>query len=83
MELSNFACTECSYAYRPAFGEDELGIPPGTPFSSLPEDFRCPGCGAAEDAFFGIPFEILEATDPDDPSDAERSHIPYYRFLPE
>jgi rubredoxin len=28
-----------------------MGIPPGTPFEDLPEDYRCPICNAGKDYF--------------------------------
>jgi rubredoxin len=28
-----------------------MGIPPGTPFEDLPEDYRCPICNASKDYF--------------------------------
>jgi rubredoxin len=48
---ANFACTECGYVYYPAKGDDTQGIPPGTPFSELPEDWVCPICAAAKSKF--------------------------------
>ena len=46
-----FICTICGYVYRPEDGDPALGIPPGTPFSELPEDYRCPICNAGKDYF--------------------------------
>ncbi len=48
---ANFVCTECSYIYDPSLGDDTQGIPPGTPFSELPEDWVCPICAAAKSKF--------------------------------
>ena len=36
---------ECGYRYDPAIGDPEHGIPPGTPFEDLPDDWECPECG--------------------------------------
>jgi len=38
-------CTLCQHLYDPALGDPEHGIPPGTPFSELPDDWICPDCG--------------------------------------
>ena len=38
-------CTLCTHHYDPAVGDPEHGIPPGTPFEALPEDWHCPECG--------------------------------------
>ena len=44
-------CRICWHVYDPAEG-DELGqVPPGTPFSDLPGDWRCPHCDAAKELF--------------------------------
>ena len=37
-------CRICWYVYDPAAGDAEQQVPPGTPFSALPGDWRCPQC---------------------------------------
>jgi flavin reductase (DIM6/NTAB) family NADH-FMN oxidoreductase RutF/rubredoxin len=46
-----FICAICGYVYRPEDGDLAIGVPPGTPFSELPEDYRCPICNAGKDYF--------------------------------
>ncbi len=46
-----YICAVCGYVYRPEDGDPSDGIPPGTPFSDLPEDYRCPICNAGKDYF--------------------------------
>ncbi|MBP7505273.1 MAG: flavin reductase [Prolixibacteraceae bacterium] len=46
-----YICVVCGYVYRPEDGDPAAGIPPGTPFSDLPEDYRCPICNAGKDYF--------------------------------
>jgi rubredoxin len=46
-----WACTVCSYAYDEDLGDVEHGVNAGTPFSDLPEKWRCPWCGAGKDKF--------------------------------
>ncbi|HPE75901.1 MAG TPA: rubredoxin [Draconibacterium sp.] len=41
----------CGFQYDPEEGDPALGIPPGTPFEDLPEDYRCPICNAGKDYF--------------------------------
>lgn len=48
--MEKYVCTGCGYVYDPAAG-DEGGIPPGTSFESLPEEWCCPVCYAGKDAF--------------------------------
>ena len=51
VNFRKFKCTVCGYVYDPAKGDDTAGIPPGTPFESLPSDWVCPVCGAAKELF--------------------------------
>lgn len=44
-------CIICGYTYDPEVGEPSMGIPPGTPFEDIPEEFTCPVCGASKDYF--------------------------------
>ncbi len=44
-------CTNCGYVYDPMIGDPENGVPPGTPFDELPEDWLCPVCYVAKDRF--------------------------------
>lgn len=44
-------CVVCMYVYDPARGDPDAGVPPGTAFDALPEDWVCPACRAAKSAF--------------------------------
>ena len=44
-------CTICGHVYEPAAGRPEMGIPPGTPFTELPDGWCCPVCSAAKTLF--------------------------------
>lgn len=46
-----YLCTICAYEYDPMVGDEAAGIPPGTPFEDLPDDWVCPICAAAKSAF--------------------------------
>lgn len=46
-----YICQVCGYVYRPEEGDPLAGIEPGTSFSALPEDYRCPVCNAGKDYF--------------------------------
>lgn len=50
-DLSTYTCNICGFQYDPAEGDPAMGIPPGTPFKDLPEDYRCPICNASKDYF--------------------------------
>ncbi|MBN2713877.1 MAG: rubredoxin [Planctomycetes bacterium] len=49
--MARWACSYCSYAYDPELGDPDNGIPAGTPFASLPDDWVCPWCGQPKDDF--------------------------------
>jgi len=49
--MGKYRCTICGYIYNPELGEEDSGIPPGTPFEKLPDDWKCPVCGAHKDSF--------------------------------
>ncbi len=44
-------CQVCDHIYDPAEGDPDSGIPPGTAFEDLPDDWACPVCGAAKEDF--------------------------------
>lgn len=50
-ETDEHICVICGYVYKEEEGDLSVGIPPGTPFSELPEDYRCPICNAGKDYF--------------------------------
>lgn len=66
--MDKWECLVCGYVYDPAVGVPDSGIPAGTPFEDLPDDWVCssegcrpvdwvcPECGAEKDMF-----EKLEA----------------------
>ena len=51
MENQKFICEPCGYIYDPQLGDPDSGIPAGTPFEELPEDWVCPVCGLGKDVF--------------------------------
>jgi len=51
---SRLECKICWYVYDPAVGDDYWQIPPGTPFSRLPEHWTCPNCDGSRSGFLVI-----------------------------
>ena len=49
--MQKYSCNVCDYIYDPAVGDVENNIQPGTSFADLPEDWRCPICGAEKSEF--------------------------------
>jgi len=49
--MEPYICTVCQYVYDPSVGDPDNGIPAGTPFADLPDDWVCPVCGVGKEAF--------------------------------
>jgi len=47
-------CKICWYVYDPALGDPVWQIPPGTPFTDLPEHWACPNCAGERRQFMVI-----------------------------
>ena len=50
-DMSKYQCNVCGYIYDPAEGDTGNGVQPGTAFSELPDEWRCPLCGADKSQF--------------------------------
>ncbi len=53
-DATRLECRICWYLYDPAEGDEQEQIPPGTPFTALPEHWRCPQCDAEQDKFLPL-----------------------------
>lgn len=51
VQARSYVCVICGFTYDPKEGDPSAGIPPGTPFEELPEDYRCPVCNATKEYF--------------------------------
>jgi rubredoxin-NAD+ reductase len=51
IESASYECDVCGYIYDPAVGDPDGGIPPGTAWEDIPEDWVCPTCGAGKEDF--------------------------------
>ncbi|MGA9139997.1 MAG: rubredoxin [Methanocella sp.] len=49
--MDKYICTVCQYVYDPATGDPDNGVPPGTAFEDLPDEWVCPVCGADKSVF--------------------------------
>jgi rubredoxin len=52
--MTKYVCTVCDYVYDPEVGDPDNGIPAGTAFEDLPEDWVCPECGVEKDEFEAV-----------------------------
>ena len=50
-EMWQCQTVNCGYIYNPDKGDRRGKIPKGTLFEDLPEEWRCPVCGASKKAF--------------------------------
>jgi flavin reductase (DIM6/NTAB) family NADH-FMN oxidoreductase RutF/rubredoxin len=46
-----YTCSVCGYVYDPEKGDPDSGVKPGTKFTDLPADWKCPICGADKSKF--------------------------------
>ncbi|MCL2724931.1 MAG: rubredoxin [Polyangiaceae bacterium] len=48
-------CGICWWVYDPEQGDPSTHVPPGTPFTSLAGQWRCPNCDAPKYKFMVLP----------------------------
>ncbi|KAH6797012.1 Rubredoxin-like superfamily protein [Perilla frutescens var. hirtella] len=53
-----YECRSCGFKYDESAGDPSYPIPPGLPFAKLPDDWRCPTCGASQNFFESKRMEI-------------------------
>lgn len=46
-----YKCLVCGWIYDPEVGDPDHGIPPGTDFEDIPDDWKCPLCSANKEDF--------------------------------
>lgn len=46
-----YICNVCGYVYDEQVGEEENGIPAGTKWEDVGEDYVCPLCGVGKEEF--------------------------------
>jgi rubredoxin len=49
--MKKYKCAFCGWVYNPDIGDEKHGIPAGTAFEDLLDDWVCPGCGAEKEYF--------------------------------
>jgi rubredoxin len=49
--MQSYKCTVCGYVYDPEEGDPDVGIPLGTLFEVVPDDWICPDCAVSKNAF--------------------------------
>jgi len=46
-----YICTVCGYVYDEEKGDPDNGIPTGTRWEDVPDDYACPLCAVGKDMF--------------------------------
>lgn len=49
--MRQWQCVVCGFTYDEAAGLPDEGIPPGTRWEDIPDDWACPDCGMAKAEF--------------------------------
>ena len=52
--MKKYICTVCDYIYDPEIGDEDGGIPAGTAFEDISDDWCCPDCGVTKDDFIPL-----------------------------
>lgn len=50
-EYKSYMCMVCGFIYNEADGLPDEGIPPGTRWNEVSDDWRCPDCGVGKEDF--------------------------------
>lgn len=50
-QCGKYKCKVCGYVYDPKAGDPDNGVPAGTPFADVPDDWKCPICQAPKTKF--------------------------------
>jgi rubredoxin len=53
-QMVRYKCSVCGHTYDPKKGEPLQNILPGIEFTDLPDDWKCPICGARKDQFVKV-----------------------------
>ena len=51
VRFMKYICDLCGYVYDEEIGDPDNGIPEGTKFEDIPDDWVCPLCGVSSDEF--------------------------------
>jgi rubredoxin len=46
-----YICSACGLVYDEELGHPDSGLPPGTRFNDIPDDWVCPECGVDKSYF--------------------------------
>ena len=64
--VMKYICELCGYEYDEQRGDIARGIPAGTAFAALPEDYFCSGCNCGKEAFNQVCGTVAAQTKPEE-----------------
>lgn len=56
VQTTQWICKVCNWVYDEALGDPEHGLPAGTAFTDIPDDWYCPECGVTKADFEPLEF---------------------------
>jgi len=65
-----YLCVVCGFVYDEAEGDPDGGLPPGTRYEDIPDDWECPDCGVTK-----ADFVLLEAPEESQEAPAGRTRV--------
>jgi rubredoxin-NAD+ reductase len=74
--MSKWECIVCGWVYDEAKGWPDDGIPAGTRWEDVPEDFLCPDCGVGKEDFELLEESPVEETPHHQEAVADPEHAP-------
>lgn len=58
-----YICALCGYVYKSEKGDVDNGVPAGTDFEDISEEWVCPLCGASKEDFETVVDEDIDGED--------------------
>lgn len=49
--MNRYMCDVCQWIYDPEIGDPDNGVPAGTAWEDVPDDWVCPECGVGKEMF--------------------------------
>ena len=62
--MRQWQCVVCGFIYDEALGLPDEGIPPGTRWEDIPDDWACPDCGMAKAEFEMVELPVVQKPEP-------------------
>jgi rubredoxin len=50
-KMNRYMCDVCQWIYDPEIGDPDNGVPAGTAWEDVPDDWVCPECGVGKEMF--------------------------------